>query len=145
MPDLLERHLAWHSVPGNAAVLIGRRDEIGLADLPAVLAGEPHAVARAFPHGGDLRFATGLPDDGGEWLRAGWVIAYTHNISLSSAHFARVGGYREAFGLSYGVEDVELFYRVDRSLPTASTSATTTTPGSSTCRTTRTSPATGWR
>ncbi|WP_409073282.1 glycosyltransferase family 2 protein [Micromonospora chalcea] len=117
VPDLLERHLAWHSVPGNAAVLIGRRDEIGLADLPAVLAGESHAVARAFPHGGDLRFATGLPDDGGEWLRAGWVIAYTHNISLSGAHFAQVGGYREAFGLSYGVEDVELFYRVDRSLP----------------------------
>ncbi|MBQ1071777.1 glycosyltransferase [Micromonospora sp. C31] len=116
VPDLLERHLAWHSTPGNAAVLIGRRDEIGLADLPAVLAGESHTIARAFPHGGDLRFATGLPDDN-DWLQAGWVIAYTHNVSLSSALFAQVGGYREAFGLSYGVEDVELFYRVDRSLP----------------------------
>ncbi|MEH0971095.1 glycosyltransferase family 2 protein [Micromonospora sp. CPCC 205546] len=115
-PDLLERHLAWHGTPGNAAVLIGRRDEIGLADLPAVLAGESHAIARAFPHGGDLRFSTGLPDDD-DWLRAGWVLAYTHNISLSSSLFAQVGGYREAFGLSYGVEDVELFYRVDRSLP----------------------------
>ncbi|MGC4767082.1 glycosyltransferase family 2 protein [Micromonospora sp. DT46] len=117
VPDLLERHLAWHGTPGNAAVLIGRRDEIGLADLPAVLAGESDTIARAFPHGGDLRFATGLPDDGGDWLRAGWVIAYTHNISLSTALFTKVGGYREAFGLSYGVEDVELFYRVDRSLP----------------------------
>ncbi|MEH1102847.1 glycosyltransferase family 2 protein [Micromonospora sp. CPCC 205561] len=116
VPDLLERHLAWHSTPGNAAVLIGRRDEIGLADLPAVLAGESHAIARAFPHGGDLRFATGVPEDS-DWLRAGWVIAYTHNISLASSLFAQVGGYREAFGLSYGVEDVELFYRVDRSLP----------------------------
>ncbi|MGK5521628.1 glycosyltransferase family 2 protein [Micromonospora sp. URMC 107] len=117
VPDLLERHLAWHSTPGNAAVLIGRRDEIGLADLPAVLAGESHTIARAFPHGGDLRFATGLPDDDGAWLRAGWVVAYTHNISLATSLFAQVGGYREAFGLSYGVEDVELFYRVDRSLP----------------------------
>ncbi|MFG3707438.1 glycosyltransferase family 2 protein [Micromonospora sp. NPDC047670] len=117
VPDLLERHLAWHSAPGNAAVLIGRRDEIGLADLPAVLAGESHTIPRAFPHGGDLRFAMGLPDDDSDWLRAGWVVAYTHNISLASSRFAQVGGYREAFGLSYGVEDVELFYRVDRSLP----------------------------
>ncbi|MFI7645859.1 glycosyltransferase family 2 protein [Micromonospora sp. NPDC049460] len=116
-PDLLERHLAWHSAPGNAAVLIGRRDEIGLADLPAVLAGESHTISRSFPHGGDLRFATGLPSDDGDWLRAGWVVAYTHNISLASSLFAQVGGYREAFGLRYGVEDVELFYRVDRSLP----------------------------
>ncbi|MGW4499688.1 glycosyltransferase family 2 protein [Micromonospora sp. NPDC004336] len=117
VPDLLERHLTWHGTPGNAAVLIGRRDEIGLADLPAVLAGESDGIARAFPHGGDLRFGTGLPTDDSDWLRAGWVVAYTHNISLPSEVFARVGGYREAFGLSYGVEDVELFYRVDRSLP----------------------------
>ncbi|MFG1890146.1 glycosyltransferase family 2 protein [Micromonospora sp. NPDC049051] len=117
VPELLERHLTWHGTPGSAAVLIGRRDEIGLADLPAVLAGESDSIARAFPRGGDLRFGTGLPDDGGDWLRAGWVIAYTHNVSLSRSLFTQVGGYREAFGLSYGMEDVELFYRVDRSLP----------------------------
>ncbi|MGC3860477.1 glycosyltransferase family 2 protein [Micromonospora chersina] len=118
LPDLLERHLAHHAAPGRPAVLIGRRDEIGMAHLPAVLAGAgPSALPRTYPHGGDMRFPSGAPDGDRDWLRVGWALAYTHNVSLPRAPFDEIGGYREEFGLSYGMEDIELFYRVDRHLP----------------------------
>ncbi|MEU1965808.1 glycosyltransferase family 2 protein [Micromonospora sediminicola] len=115
LPDLLERHLAHHREPGHPEVLIGRRDDIGLAHLPAVLRDDPAAIPRLSPHGGDMRFPPdGVPDQRRDWLEVGWTVAYTHNISLSRELFDRVGGFREEFALSYGMEDIELFYRVDR-------------------------------
>ncbi|WP_089153877.1 glycosyltransferase family 2 protein [Micromonospora sp. NBS 11-29] len=115
LPDLLERHLAHHRVPGNPEVLIGRRDDIGLAHLGAVLRDDPAAIPRLSPHGGDMRFPpAGVPDDRRDWLEVAWTVAYTHNISLSRELFDRAGGFREEFALSYGMEDIELFYRVDR-------------------------------
>ncbi|MGC4891452.1 glycosyltransferase family 2 protein [Micromonospora sp. NBC_01392] len=115
MPDLLERHLTHHRTPGAAPVLIGRRDDIGLAHLPAVLRDEPAAIPRLSPYAGDMRFPPdGVPDERRDWLAVGWTVAYTHNISLPRELFDRVGGFREEFALSYGMEDIELFYRVDQ-------------------------------
>ncbi|MFI5837889.1 glycosyltransferase family 2 protein [Micromonospora sp. NPDC051300] len=115
LPDLLERHLTHHRAPDAAPVLIGRRDDIGLAHLPAVLRDEPAAIPRLSPYGGDMRFPPeGVPDERRDWLEVGWTVAYTHNISLPRELFDRVGGFREEFALSYGMEDIELFYRVDQ-------------------------------
>ncbi|GAB3136968.1 glycosyltransferase [Micromonospora sonneratiae] len=116
-PRLLERHLAHHRVAGRPAVLIGRRDEIGLEHIEAALTGQetiPTPRRRA-DGGGDLRFPAGDPA-GEEWLQAGWLFSFTHNVSVSRALFDEVGGFDERFGLRWGLEDIELFYRVHRHL-----------------------------
>ncbi|MEV7228258.1 glycosyltransferase family 2 protein [Polymorphospora sp. NPDC051019] len=116
-PQLLERHLAHHLDTDRPAVLIGRRDELGLPHVNAALAGEPTIPVpnRRADGGGDLRFPAGHPA-GEEWLQAGWLFAFTHNVSVSRKLFDEVGGFDERFGLRWGLEDIELFYRVHRHL-----------------------------
>ncbi|MEU9505174.1 glycosyltransferase [Micromonospora sp. NPDC048170] len=116
-PQLLERHLAHHAVPGRAPVLLGRRDELGLEHVEAALDGREitDVPRRRADGGGDLRFPHGQPP-GQEWLRAGWLFSYTHNISLARDLFDLVGGFDERFGPRWGLEDIELFYRVHKHL-----------------------------
>ncbi|MEU4379095.1 glycosyltransferase family 2 protein [Micromonospora echinofusca] len=116
-PQLLERHLAHHAVAGQPAVLMGRRDELSLEHVEAVLDGREltGVPRRRADRSGDLRFPHGEPP-GQDWLRAGWALAYTHNISLARHLFDRAGGFDERSGLRWGLEDIELFYRVHRHL-----------------------------
>ncbi|TBL39846.1 MULTISPECIES: glycosyltransferase family 2 protein [unclassified Micromonospora] len=117
-PELVERHLMHHRGAGRPAVLLGRRDELGLPYVNAALAGEPTIPVphRRADGGGDLRFPAGVAPVGEEWLQAGWMFAYTHNVSVSRALFDAVGGFDERFGLRWGLEDIELFYRVHEHL-----------------------------
>jgi glycosyltransferase involved in cell wall biosynthesis len=112
-PELAERHLRHHREPSAPAVLIGRRDESSMEHLHAALAGEPAMpVPRSRPDGGgDLRFPAGGPESS-DWLPAGWMFCYTHNVSVRRSVFDAVGGFTEDFGLRWGLEDMELFYRV---------------------------------
>ncbi|MCA2216675.1 glycosyltransferase family 2 protein [Jidongwangia harbinensis] len=116
-PSLLERHLAFHEAATAPGVLIGRRNELGLAHLPAVLTGRrisESAHWRAHD-GGDLRFPAGEPF-GTHWLGAAWLFAFGHNVSAPRAVVTAIGGFDETFGLRWGWEDIEMFYRVDRYL-----------------------------
>ncbi|MEH0970964.1 glycosyltransferase [Micromonospora sp. CPCC 205546] len=116
-PQLLERHLAHHAVAGRPAVLMGRRDELSLEHVEAALDDREMTdiPRRRADRAGDLRFPHGEPP-GQEWLLAGWALAYTHNISLARDLFDRAGGFDERAGLRWGLEDIELFYRVHRQL-----------------------------
>ncbi|MFI6268538.1 glycosyltransferase family 2 protein [Micromonospora zamorensis] len=113
-PDLVQRHLTHHLDPSAPAVLMGRRDESGIEHVHAALADEPTIPAprRRVQGGGDLRFGTQEISDDDDWLRAGWVFCFTHNVSVSRTLFDAVGGFTEGFGLRWGLEDMELFYRV---------------------------------
>ena len=108
-PQLLERHLAHHAVAGRPAVLMGRRDELSLEHVEAALDDREmtDVPRRRADRAGDLRFPHGQPP-GPEWLRAGWALAYTHNISLARDLFDRTGGFDERSGLRWGLEDIEL-------------------------------------
>ncbi|MGC5030307.1 glycosyltransferase family 2 protein [Micromonospora sp. DT229] len=116
-PQLLERHLAHHAIPGRPPVLLGRRDELHLEHIETALDGKDFLDLPRLrtEGGGDLRFPGGEPV-GQDWLRVGWLFSYTHNISVSRSLFDLAGGFKEAFGLRWGLEDVELFYRVHKQL-----------------------------
>lgn len=113
-PDLVARHLAHHRQPSGPAVLMGRRDETGIEHVHAALAGLPALPAPRLraQGGGDLRFGTQEVAGNDDWLQAGWVFCFTHNVSVSRELFDAVGGFDEEFGLRWGLEDMELFYRV---------------------------------
>ncbi len=49
--------------------------------------------------------------DNVEWLAEPWRLAYTGNLSLSSALFQRIGGFSERF-TGWGLEDIDLGYRL---------------------------------
>ncbi|MEU6074027.1 glycosyltransferase family 2 protein [Micromonospora sp. NPDC047074] len=117
-PQLLERHASHHAVPDSAPVLIGRRDELNLEDVEAVVAGAGTVpTARHVVGGGDIRFWKSSPEPG-EWLQIGWMFAYTHNVSVHRSLVLAVGGFDQRFGRRWGVEDLELFYRIDQHLGT---------------------------
>ena len=113
-PDLLRRHLDHHLDPAAPVVLMGRRDEAGMEHVYAALADEATMPVprRRAQGGGDLRFGTQEVPDNDEWLRAGWMCCFTHNVSVPRAHVNAVGGFNTSFGLRWGLEDMELFYRI---------------------------------
>ncbi|MFG3682822.1 glycosyltransferase [Micromonospora chalcea] len=113
-PDLLRRHLDHHRDPSAPAVLMGRRDETGIEHVHAALADQPTMpVPRLRGRGGgDMRFGTEEGPSGDDWLLAGWLFCFTHNASVRRDVFEAVGGFDEGFGLRWGLEDMELFYRV---------------------------------
>ncbi|MBO0867229.1 MAG: glycosyltransferase [Micromonosporaceae bacterium] len=118
VPELLRLHLEEHTRSARPRIVMGKRYEIGLEHMPyllreqtmpaEILAGEAHA---------DLRFTDELGDEViQQYLRTPWLFAYTNNISVPHDLVAGVGGFDETFGVRWGWEDLELFYRVYLSL-----------------------------
>jgi glycosyltransferase involved in cell wall biosynthesis len=113
--DLLARHLAFQGESRGPRVLLGRRYEIDLPHLGHLIRDEaiPAELLDSAEYG-DQRFI-GADDAGIETcLRTPWLFAHSNNASVPSDVLAAVGGFNEDFGIRWGWEDLELFYRVHR-------------------------------
>jgi glycosyltransferase involved in cell wall biosynthesis len=113
-PDLLARHHAAHRAGGPDRVVLGTRYEIGWPHLGFLLREEPvPAELLSTVDCRDLRFPADLDDASmRELMRTPWLFAYTHNVSVPRALLDAVGGFDEEFGVRWGWEDLDLFYRV---------------------------------
>ncbi|HEU4423166.1 MAG TPA: glycosyltransferase [Pilimelia sp.] len=112
-PDLVRRHWRFHAARGGTpGVLSGRRFEIDWAGAAAVKQGRTPVPPMVGEYRGDVRDgALSLAHVRRDMVHAPWLYTYTHNVSLDRATLDAVGGFDEAY-VSWGVEDVELFYRV---------------------------------
>ena len=112
-PELLCRHWLFHSGrrfrPG---VLIARRFEIDWAAADALRRGELPGPAMLDGYRGDMRdVELAAPHHRRDFVRAPWMYAFTHNVSVDRTSFEAVGGFDEAM-VGWGGEDAELFYRI---------------------------------
>jgi glycosyltransferase involved in cell wall biosynthesis len=114
-PDLLARHWAFHSKrPGRPGVLLGQRYETDWVGTDRLRRGEPLTPAMLDAYRADLREADYyLPQHKEDFTRAPWLLGFSHNVSVDKATFDAVGGFDEVM-IKWGLEDVELFYRVFR-------------------------------
>jgi glycosyltransferase involved in cell wall biosynthesis len=112
-PELLARHLSFHdSRAGRPGVLLGRRFEVDWVGCDALRRGEPVTAAMVDSYRGDIRDNhCALPQQRLDFRRAPWLLGFSHNVSMDRATFASVEGFDDAI-VRWGLEDVELFYRV---------------------------------
>jgi len=112
-PDLVRRHWEFHAArDGMPGVLSGRRYEIDWAGAAALKQGRTPEPPLVGEYRDDLRdVALSLPHVRRDMVHAPWLYTFTHNVSLDRATLDAVGGFDEAY-VSWGVEDLELFYRV---------------------------------
>ena len=112
-PDLLARHWRFHADrQGSPAVLVGRRYEIDWAGVDALKRGETLAPPLIGEYRDDTRDGVLLPAHRRrDWVRAPWLYAFTHNVSVDVSSVVTVGGFDEQI-VGWGCEDIDLFYRV---------------------------------
>jgi len=121
-PTALERHRDRHA-RGTDLVVIGRREEFRDVETrgewianrlgEAVREGRLREVCREIGLAGDLR--DGKYREMGDLTSSPcpWSVFFTNNVSVGRVCFNRVGGFDEDF-ISWGIEDVELGYRLWR-------------------------------
>jgi glycosyltransferase involved in cell wall biosynthesis len=111
-PDLLERHCRFHRDSRGSRILLGARLETPLAVAGRLMRGEPVPASESQASCYDLRFHAGVPV---EVIRTAmetpWLYTFT-NISVPRTLLAKVGSFDEEFGTRWGLEDIELFYRI---------------------------------
>ena len=112
-PDLLRRHLRFHTGRGGRpGVLVGRRYEVDWAAVEALRRGEALEPPLIGEYRDDNRDSVLLPEHRRrDWVRAPWIYAFTHNISVDRASVLAVGGFDEQI-VDWGCEDHDLFYRI---------------------------------
>jgi glycosyltransferase involved in cell wall biosynthesis len=112
-PDLVRRHWRFHAARGpRPGVLSGRRFEIDWAGAAALKQGRTPAPPLVGEYRDDLRDAAlSQPHVRRDMVHAPWLYTFTHNVSLHRATLDAVGGFDEEY-VSWGVEDLELFYRI---------------------------------
>jgi glycosyltransferase involved in cell wall biosynthesis len=112
-PTLLDRHRRFHAARApDAGVLIARRFEIDWSGADALCRGATPPSGSIGEYRGDLRdVELAAPHHRRDLVRAPWMYAFTHNVSVDRASFEGVGGFDEAM-VGWGGEDAELFYRI---------------------------------
>jgi glycosyltransferase involved in cell wall biosynthesis len=112
-PGLLESHWRFHKdAPGPRAALGSRLEITSLGFAGRLMRGEAISAEERGRHCFDMRFPAGLPAEAVRLaMETPWLYAYT-NVSVPRALVTSVGGFDEQFGLQWGLEDIDLFYRV---------------------------------
>ncbi len=93
-------------------IVIGRRIEMGWWNMSRL--GQGRLITDELSFEEDQRDSRGLSDSGEDfYARTPWLFLATHNMSLATEIFAKVGGFDEAL-TGWGYEDNEFAYRAFR-------------------------------
>ncbi|WP_188196078.1 glycosyltransferase family 2 protein [Nonomuraea sp. SYSU D8015] len=112
-PDLLEKHWRFHrDAPGPRAAAGTRLEITSLGFAGRLVRGEAISKEERDRECYDIRFPAGVPDEAARLaMETPWLYAYT-NVSVPRALVTAVGCFDEQFGLQWGLEDIDLFYRI---------------------------------
>jgi glycosyltransferase involved in cell wall biosynthesis len=116
-PDLLERHWRFHRQITAPGVLLGTRLETTSVPFAGrLMRGDPVPPDERRRHTFDLRFPAAVNADyARSAMQTPWLYCH-NNVSLSRDLVLSVGGFDEDFGTRWGIEDIDLLYRVYRQL-----------------------------
>ena len=113
-PQLLERHYRFHTGAPAPRVLLGNRHEIGWPHMTFLVNDDPlPAELISSPDYRDIKFHGAADAEIPDRMRTTpWLFAHTNNASVTTETLAASGWFNEDFGVRWGLEDLELFYRV---------------------------------
>jgi glycosyltransferase involved in cell wall biosynthesis len=110
-PGLLKHHHDFHEETGKKRVLLGSRHEINWKQLGQIVktGRVDHSTLTIFED--DLRASLIEQRYQSLYLASGWILAYTHNMSVPKDILLRAGMFDENLK-GWGLEDGELAYRI---------------------------------